>query len=603
MKSLRKSLLLAGFFLLIFGAKLRLIEIAGSDLPTWDQWDAEGESTFRPWMEGTLGIHHLVVPYNEHRLITTKLYVLGLFALNRQWDAFFETTANAAVHTLCGVVLLLLAWSWLDGAWRTVFGGLLLLLFTLPFSDDNTLVGFQVQFYFLQLFSIGHIVLTLESERCTGRWIVGQLCGGLALASMASGFFSSAAVLAVLGYRLAHHRRWTVQQTLSAVLALLLFSAGLATANPMPGHAGLKAQNVGQFVGGFLQMLSWPGSAWFPWSIVLFAPALVFAGRRLRSRSLSSSDAVLAGLLCWELLQFVATAYARGVLPLTSRYLDFVAVNVMLGFVFLAREFSGRTRQVVAVLWLAGAVASLGYATRQRWTEETEPNISRQRRREAYVQAYVHTGNPAHLLNKPPGDIPYPDGRALINLLRPPIPEILPPSVRNPVPVTAGTPAAPSALPSDLAPPAFATVVSTWTAPPTAGDVTWRSATQPATSLPVLRFQVAGDLGAPDRNLRLVVKSAAGEVPVVPDTSPGLRWKTVNIFRPQGAWWIELEDHDNHGWFAFTAPVEVGRWTWLSEKLLKHHLSIIVLGALSLLAGGCVHLLASRGQRLDGCEA
>jgi hypothetical protein len=173
-------LVLAGFALLIFGGKLWLISAAGSDLPTWDQWDAESETLFRPWLEGHLSVRDLFHPHNEHRLVTTKLYALGLLMANGQWDAFVETTANAAVHTVFAVLLLLLARRWLKGIWLAGFGALLVLLLTLPFSWENTLFGFQIQFYFLELFSLGYIWLAFESDRFGWRWGVGQACAVLA---------------------------------------------------------------------------------------------------------------------------------------------------------------------------------------------------------------------------------------------------------------------------------------------------------------------------------------------------------------------------------------------------------------------------------------
>lgn len=179
LRFLSRWLLLAGFALLIFGGKLWFISAAGSDLPTWDQWDSESEITLRPWLEGRLDASLIFLPHNEHRVITAKLYVLGLFAANRQWSMFVETTANAAVHTLSALLLLLLARRWLTGPWLIPFGGLLVLLFTLPFSYENTLFGFQVPFYLLLLFSLGQIVLTLSHDRFGWRWWGGLLCGVL----------------------------------------------------------------------------------------------------------------------------------------------------------------------------------------------------------------------------------------------------------------------------------------------------------------------------------------------------------------------------------------------------------------------------------------
>ena len=240
MSPLRRLLLLAGFGLLIFGAKLWFIRVAGSDLPSWDQWDAEGEVTLRPFVEGWLGQKEILHPHNEHRLITTKLYVLGLFAANGQWDGLLETTVNAALHTGCALLLLLAVSQGLPRPWPVWVGALLVLLFSLPYSWENTLFGFQVQFYFLLLFSLGHLWLTLESDRFSVRWALGQLCGLLAVASLASGFLSAIAILAVLGHRLVRERRWSAQQWTTASLAVAFSLLGWVMKNDVPGHAELR---------------------------------------------------------------------------------------------------------------------------------------------------------------------------------------------------------------------------------------------------------------------------------------------------------------------------------------------------------------------------
>jgi len=127
--------------------------------------------------------------------------------------------------------------------------------------------------------------------------------------------------------------------------------------------------------------------------------------------------------------------------------------------------------------------------------------------------------------------------------------------------------------------------VSTWTPAVAAPALEWRSARQAASSLPVLRFRIAGDLGRPGHALSLVVKSAAGEIAVEPDAAPGVRWKTVNVVRPPGEWWLEVRDADPDGWFAFSGPFEVGRWSWLAQKLT--HLSFaVILAGLALVATG-----------------
>ena len=590
MKSLARWLLVAGFCLTIFGGKLWLVDVAGSDLPTWDQWDAESEVVLRPWLEGWMRTQEIFHPHNEHRVVVTKLFALGLFVANGQWDGFVETVAGAVVHTAAALLLLLLGRRWLAKAELGLYAALLVLLFTLPFSWENSIFGFQSTFYFLLFFSLGQIWLSLEGDRFSGRWCLGQASGILAVLSMASGFFASVAILAVLAHRLVRERRWSAQQIVTVILGVIFSVAGWLMKFDVPGHAPLRAQGPAQFGTAFLELLAWPGSALFPWALLLFLPALVFLVRRIRSRTTSPAEAILLGLLGWLLLQVVATAYARGGTGavLSPRYLDTLAVNVALGLVFLLREFAGRTRSVLVSVWLAAVIAGLDQQSCMMWREYVAPNIPRQQRQEGHVRDFLRTGDPAHLLNKPWGDVPYPDGGALVlRLTSPLIRSIMPPSVRRSVPVSNGAPTAvPASVPAAIRPIAL----STWSVAPGSTPFHWRSAPQPASILPILRFRIAGDLGDPERHGQLVVKSAAGEVAVRPESAPGTYWKNVSVFRPAGEWWLEATAPEAGSWFAFTEPVEVGRGTWLAEKLLKHHLAILFLGG-ALLAVGALPLL------------
>lgn len=591
MSRLPRWLRLAGFCLLIFGAKLWFIETAGSDLPTWDQWDAISEVTLRPWIEGWMRSKEIFHPHNEHRIVTTKLYTLGLFVANGQWDCFLETTANAVIHTSCALILLLLARRWLPGRWMGWFAALLVLLFTLPFSWENTLFGFQVMFYFLLLFSLGHICLTLEGDRFSFRWFVGQISAALAVLTLASGFFSAVAVLAVLGHRFVRERKLTAQQVTSALVAVACGVVGWFMRNDVPAHAYLRAHNPWEMLVQFLELIAWPGTVGFPWALLLWAPALLFIVRRVRSRITTKEDAILLGLMIWILLQCLATAYVRGGsgAVLSPRYLDLLAINVALGFVFLVREFSGKFRLVFAALWLVVVAAGLGQQGRFMWADFIEANIPRQHIQEGHMRDFLRTRDPAHILNKPWGDVPYPVGEVLVSRLTPAIQEIMPPSVRRSVPVSNG---APSAVPPTLPPVLRPIALSTWNLPVASPPFHWRSPILPPSPLPVLRFTFAGDLG---KLGRVVIRTASTETLVAPESAPGNRWKTVNVVRPEGDWWIEADPAEAGRWFAFTEPVEVGRWTFVAEKLLKHHFTLMLLGGL-LLGAGTVPLLLRRGR-------
>lgn len=587
-----------GFALIIFGGKLWLINKAGSDLPTWDQWDAEGAKIVRPWIEqGLIEVSALVNPHNEHRIIIAKLYALGLLIANSgQWDAVVEMTANAVIHVLAAVALLLVARRCLPAAGLPLFGALLATLFVLPFSWENTLGGFQVSFYFLLLFSIGHIALSLTQDRFSVGWGLGQVCGFVTLACLASGFLSAVTVLVVLAFRVVRERRGTGQQIFTAIFAVVICVIGVSTMTHVPGHAPLKAHNLGEFSRSFLELLVWPTPLVLPWSLFLLSPAVVFVGRLVRRRDWQALDPVLLGLLVWVMLQCLGTAYARGAggSALSSRYLDLLALHVALGGLFLIREFSGRTRLVVGSLWAIVIGIGLAHHTKLHWQLGVVPTMGQQYHQRQNVRNYLSSGDIAYLNDKPLGQIPYPDATALARFMAPPsIQTAMPPSVRRPLPVLPDSSSSPTPtlLPPTL--PAFSvpTVLSTWSLGNHGGVFTWRSAKHPATTLPVLRFRVAGDIGTPESSLRLAVRSDAGEVQVSPESVPHERWKTVNVFRPAGEWWIEVTDADPSAWLAFTNPIELGRASWLSGKLGKWHFIVVLGGAAALVVGSIPSLI------------
>jgi hypothetical protein len=575
-------LLFAGFALTILGGKLWLINTAGSDLPTTDQWDAISESVLRPWLEGRLGAADILRPHNEHRLITTKLYALGLFVANGQWDVYVETVANAIVHTLFAVALLLLAGRWLRGTSLAIFGWLLIALFVAPTSWENTLLGFQVQFYFLLLFSVGHMALALEQDRFTIRWGVGQLCAVLALASMASGFFSSVAVLVTLMIQLSQQRRWTVQQATTAVIAVGGCMGGYLMMTTVPAHEPLHAHGIGRLAWTFLQAEAWPTPVFLP---IVFVPGLLFAVRCARRRVIEPGEIILFSLLSWSLLQCAALAYGRGgSTVMSSRYCDLYSFNVALSFLIICTQFNGRTRFWFSAIWLGTVVSSLLIQSRVQWVGPIRGEVENRIVQQANVRSFVQSLDSRQWDKLSWPQVPYPMASALLERLSSPaIRAVLPPSVRRAVFLQANLAAQVPSLPPLLPAPQTPVACSFWSA--TASPQYWRSATQPASTLPILRFQIAGDLHKANQRLKLVVKSSQGETAVIPDVAPGMRWKWINVVRPAGEWWVEASANDSHGWFALTDPVEVGWGTWLAEKLIKNFRYIIMSGALLLALG------------------
>jgi|GEM_PF-1511133 len=581
-------LLICGVVLTIIACKFALINTAGRALPTWDQWDSECEIMLRPWLEGRLHWENIITPHVEHRIVTAKLTALGLLITNGQWDGFVETTFNATIHAFSALVLLLIGMRWINGHWLVGFGVLNVALFALPFSWENTLFGFQVPFYYVLLFSLLHILLTLKSDRFSWQWGCGLWAGALAVVSMASGFLAAAAVLATVGYQLLSKGRLTAQQIVTVAFTITLCIFGWWLKTDVPGHDFLKVSSAYKFLINILHLFAWPGTGIFPLSLLISIPTGIFIVRCLRQRKPDSADLLLFALVVWVVLQICAISYSRGGAGsvITSRYLDLVVVNVAIGWICIVREFTGRKRRIIAVSWMTIVLSGLTYESIKQWDMEIIPGMKRRDHQEENVRAYLRTGDAAHLRNKPFAEIPYPNAETLIDRLsHANVRSILPWTVRPSLPITANSPA-PLSLPADFSsrPGSAPLAVSTW-AKTEAHAFTWRSSRQPDSTLAVLRFQISGDLGRPGKQLSMTIKSDTGEKSVVPSSSPGLTWKTVNVIRPSGEWWIEVTDNDPIAWFAFTEPIELSRGSYFIGKLLKHNTIIAAIGILLIIAG------------------
>ena len=603
--NLPRHLFVTAFALLIFASKLALIHTAGTDVPQMDQWDAEAHHTLVPWLEHRLTSADLLYPHNEHRLVTTKLWSLAFVAANGQWSGFVTLIANAAVHTAFAVGFLLLSRRWLTGPPFFAFAALLLLLHALPFSWENTLGAFQIQFYFLLLFSFGHLAFTLGSSGSSIRWLIGQLCATLALFTLASGLLSSAALLCALAAEFLRTRRLTGQQLVSAALALAFLVLGWSLRNVVPGHAPLHAQSLGEFLLALLQLLTWPAPLWLP---LVLVPTLLFVLRLLRDRD-QPPDLLLVGLLAWTLLQLAALAYARGTQSVTSsRYFDLLVVHVALAFIFLATLPNFRFRRAALATWFIVTALALAHVARDQWHGIILPRAAQFATQQENLRRYLATHDPQHLAGKSFPDLPYPDSNVLLQRLSSPaLRSLLPPSIRAPLDLSPTSTltdggavppprnAPPRTVPPSLLPSPFPIALSTFSL--TSSDpFTWQSATQPDSTLPFVRFRLAGDLGRPETRLALSIQTRTADIPIVPDSVPGERWKNVTILRPDGPWWIAVNDSDPDAWFAVAEPVELGRLTWLAEKILKHHFAFAAAGLVFLLLGIVLHLLSRRAS-------
>jgi hypothetical protein len=80
----------------VFFARLWMISSWASDVPFYDQWQAEGLQALVPWKLGTLSPGDILASHNEHRVALTRLTALALTALGGVWDPRVQMVFNAS---------------------------------------------------------------------------------------------------------------------------------------------------------------------------------------------------------------------------------------------------------------------------------------------------------------------------------------------------------------------------------------------------------------------------------------------------------------------------------------------------------------------------
>jgi hypothetical protein len=323
---------LAALFLVVLGAKLWLVQLYGSPVWLWDQW-YEVRQFFKPWLEGHATWQDYFAPYNEHRILFTRLLDLGVIRLNGRLEPLLQMTVNAFIHT--GYVCLLAFWLW-DFLGRKNGGLICCLLmpfFALPYAGENTIWAFDSQAYFQAVFSLMTLVWMGFSPVTHWRWWLGLVTAILGLFTMASGLLTPVAVAGLAIFRMLKLRRFEKNNLITLGAGVVVALLGKSLLVPFPADEPLKAHNFVQFAAAMLRYLMWPYFHAPEMALVIALPLILLAivyFRRAFVESRAAEFLLLLGL--WSLLQSVALAYGRGnfgeEIP-ASRYMDKLNVFVI----------------------------------------------------------------------------------------------------------------------------------------------------------------------------------------------------------------------------------------------------------------------------------
>ena len=381
------------FIFIVFGVKAVIISNFGSSVPFWDQWSAEGVGLYCPLIDGVISWTDMFASINEHRIFTTRVLHLLLFKLNSGvWDPMLQMYVNAAIHTTALALLVFFLQKGITGASRFAFFAFASLLFAVPYGHQNTLSGFQSQFYFLLLFSF--LFLWAVTRFRTGYYLwflVIVFSAFMSFFSLASGILTIAAGIGTLMIRWIcgiERTRWSA--ALIILLAVIFFTGLYFT------HAKPESTSLVDF---FIALIFATGGG------LLYIPLVIFMFRHVQEKShVSDYSWFVFSLSLWVLAQILATAFSRGSGILTSRYLDILSIGILLnGYCLLfMMQKSGNSRRLkrIAIIWfllIIGGLVGIIPSTLRSLEKKNAVSI----RQKNNVYGYLASGNYTFLQKKP----------------------------------------------------------------------------------------------------------------------------------------------------------------------------------------------------------
>lgn len=357
-------------FILVVSGHAVWIHFFGVDVPFRDQWSGE-----LPWYKlvitKNVDWEMLIAPHNEHRIAATRIFNTLIFKLLGGWHPIAVVYAQTVFIGLTVAILTHTIWIY-AGRLRGVGTTLTILAFSLPYSWQNILNGFQNQFYFMLLFAISALSIVSRGSS----WKRLSMGMTLALASqfvMASGLLLSLSLMIMFFLLLMSKRLSTRRFLVAMALMIAVMLWQILLLNHVSGHDPLKAHSVAEFVIAFVKVLSW---AELPvglllWGLVLYAVLQNYWATRVSLFSwlsgLSRTQIFVICLCAWLLMQLAATAYARAHSGLTaSRYQQIYSLIVPV-FFLCSNLFNLQLRGLRSWVVVCLIIIVMGIRTVKEW--------------------------------------------------------------------------------------------------------------------------------------------------------------------------------------------------------------------------------------------
>lgn len=585
-----------GVFFLILGCKLYWIHNYVSNIPFWDQWDAEGLRLYLPFLQDRLNWGVFFDHHNEHRIFWSRFWALGQFAMNGQWDIQWQTVSNAVWHSLVGALFCEATIRFAKNRGEVLWIPVYLILFCTPFTCQNFLFGFQSAFYFFQFFAGASLVLLFGTRPLSVSWHLGWVCLIFSFLSLAGGVLVAGVIAIGSGMRLLllekKERGWV--DVCWPLFAVLLFLVGFWLTPDIPHHQKMRATGIMHLITNFIHLSAWPFSRpnysliqaagfslllWTPWFLCVLTG---FFSRSFRTR-LSSRYWILLVLGGWVLASALASAYSRGNAPTfgyTGRYADLFGMGfltaVVSAVIFGSVRWANPLGRLLGILCLASIVTwSIGfYHFNQFYLKVMLPYL--QENGEVQIEninGYVQSGDMSYLLNKEKLELPLSNPQSLATFLS--MSEyraILPWTIREPIGLVQESTSSGPFLENGV--PAF-----TQTRP---GEMVWGSYAPELgeryiaesqfvlnrdPNYPFLVIYLAGYPRA--EGIQVVARADGIPVQDIWRTNPGPLWLERRFAAGKGNLQIQAQDQSPESWVAFSEPRELGWFSFFAIVVSK----------------------------------
>ena len=431
----RAGWVLAGSFLLVFGARLFWLKHYSRPLPFWDEWETDGIDLLIPLKGGFLDWQALFIPQGEHRILVTRLLNLAGTICNGEWDPRVGMTAGALLYAAS--VSLLCAGASKAGPLRGLAAATAIALWScLPFDVRNIYWGDQTQMYALNFMAVCVMAIAVSQEIGSLTWIGAAAAALASLFTMGSGFLAPAVAGALCVGRLRAEGARRLSVGVLGALFLAVAAIGVCMYRDAPYQGPDYARTWARFWPAFVSRSAWPCPPAAAWSLVVWVPWLAAGVCAAAPRRISPLNWFAVGVGALVLLDAAGLAHGRpsDLRPFDSKYFTVMSLVIaasVLGSSTLMARWPAHRALTLAVLAISlGTVAAMG-PTAIRSIQGSRDQHGERMANEKLVREFLETGDPARLRSTPYWELPYWNGAELADLLdSPSLQPLLPAEIR-----------------------------------------------------------------------------------------------------------------------------------------------------------------------------